>query len=332
MKILINFGAIPRKSLLEYTFSWVNKDIDLINSLSGYDVTIIKWKYTDFNNTNNFKVVDVDNILEYYDYTLHNKYDVYILEHSLFFSIKAKYPTSTLIGYQSYDGPENHAIDSGFYLLTDSKANCIFTNEVALLPDGSIHRIWNDRCNFIKRILNLKWYKTDTKVLSSIGWDDSIDLTDEKDLTELLDDIKVEQRGYNYGTVAYKKDSRIISTSRGKRDKLFVKNFSVLHGEYRTILGNKMSLNIPVIDLLFKKYPQYSVVLHGHRQLYNCYTIPHYFDGTSESEDIVKNLPTKYFYAFNVADHGYYAMFKDIKSAKTWVAMTVYEEVLLDIL
>jgi hypothetical protein len=330
MKILINYGAIPRKSLTEYTFSWVNRDIGLINYLSEYDVTIIKWKHTDFVNINNFNVIDVDNILEYYDYTLNNKYDAYILDYSLFFSIKAKYPTSTLIGYKSYDGPEEHALDSGFLTLTESKANCIFVNEIAVLPDGSIHRIWNERFNFIKRMLNLKWYKTNTTVLSSIGYSDIID--DEEDLKELLDAIKVEQRGYEYGTVAYKKDGWIISTSRGKRDKLFVKCLEVLHGEYKTILGNKMSLNMPVIDLLFKKYPQYTVLLHGHKQLYNCYTIPHYFDGTSESEDVVKYLPDKYFYAFNVAEHGYYAMFKDIKSAKTWVAMSVYESILLDIL
>ena len=64
------------------------------------------------------------------------------------------------------------------------------------------------------------------------------------------------------------------------------------------------------MDILFNKYPEYNIIIHGHKQLENYPTIPYLFDGTTECWQI-KLRPT-----FNVEGHGYYKMYKSLNDLK----------------
>ena len=374
-KILISCGPIPGKlDSVKYITNRFKGGLAFKTAeslASEFEVTIIKWKFTDYNGKLN--TINIDDIFQYYDYIINNKYDVYILagavanlipsdpwegkfpshnykvgdEIDIKFTIaprvideiKKKYPLSTLIGYKLFDGTEDELIQAGFETLKHSRSNCVFCNhpstakdkKIALLPDGTIHEMgWNEHITFIKRILNLEWYKTDQTILNSIDYKkwSFIDKNLESDLNFLLDNIKIKRNNYYFGTVAYNDSGNIISTSRGKLGKLFLKSHNVLHKGYNTILGPKMTLNMPLLDLLFKKYPRYNVILHGHKQLENILTIPHYFDGTTETIDVVNSLPLKNLNTFNVDKHGYYAMFKTIEAAKYWLKRLNIVEIL----
>ena len=371
-KVLISCGPIPGRldsvkfitnrfkgGLAFKTAEELSKD---------FDVTIIKWKYTDY--TGKLNVINVDDIYQYFGYITNNEYDGYILaaavanlipsepwegkfpshnykvgeEFDIKFTIaprvidevKKKYPRCTLIGYKLYDGTDDEIIKAGWETMKHSKANCVFCNhpatakakKIALLPDGSEHELnWEEHINFIKRILNLKWYKTNQTVLKSVGYEDISKIEPEiiKQLNEFLDQVKIEKNGYYFGTVAIREgkcnSNSIITTTRGKEGNLFARNFDVIH-DYNDILGPKMTLNMPMIDLLFKKFPQHSVILHGHEKINQAMTIPHYFDGTTETSIIANKLPKTNAtnpFCFNVSKHGYYALFVDVEQAKDWL-------------
>ena len=308
----------------------------------------------------NINVVNINDVYDYYNYIASHQFDCYILaaavanlipsnpwegkfpshnfkEGDVFeikFTIapraidivKQKWPKSTLIGYKLFDGTEEELIKAGFETLNHSRANCVFANhpatakneKIVLLPDGSAHKMdWDQHINFIKRVINLQWYTTETYQMIPV--EGSL----VKNLQELLDRIKVHSNGYYYGTVAIKIGGNIISSTRGKRGSGWGKNMSVDH-ENRIMKGDKMTLNIPFLDLLYKKVPGYPVILHAHNLLEDCpgrsvVRIPHYFDGTSETVEAAEKYLTNDSRWVYVENHGYYAMFESLQEASIWL-------------
>ena len=329
---------------------------------SEYEITILKWKYTEYDNKLRLNVVNVDDIYQYYDYIVNNEFDVYILAAAVanlipstpwegkfpshnykvgdIFNIeftiaprsidevKKRYPKSTLIGYKLYDGDEETLINAGYETLVHSKANCIFCNhpstakneKIALLPDGSVHKMdWNEHIQFIRRILQLRWYSIEVKEMEAV--DEQLNLK----LKKLLDVIKVKKGDYEFGTVATYINNQLVTTSRGKKGNLFVKAENVNNDDLK-IVGQKMTLNAPILNYILSRREGY-IVLHGHRQLKgDVKTIPYYFDGTdelvwavydlfSDYDDFVTDIPE----FFNVDKHGYYATFPNYEMAEKFI-------------
>lgn len=324
--------------------------------LIGYQITIIKWEHTELTDpikySSSISVINVKDSFEYFHYIAENEYDAYILlahttvthpdkgvsisDHSLTFDahfipvpraediVKKNWPKSTLILGKTIEGPiDQSVINSGFTELfkTHSTAYIIDSgvkkSKTILLPDTSIHELsWVDHINMISRILRLQRYST--KVYSMTKVDEPI----VKEMNFLLDRIKTPQYGHVFGTVAYKFGGTIISTTRGKRGNVWGKNMSVDH-ENLSLSGDQMTPNIPMIDLLFKTVPGHAVILHGHKMLASSKeqpvkTIPYYFDGTSETQDAVKDL-SKEDRFINVRGHGYYALFETFSQAQDWL-------------
>lgn len=375
-KILISCGPIPGKlDSVKYITNRFKgglafKTAETIASFQHqkereYDVTIIKWRYTDYNNIFKLNIIEVDDIYQYYDYIINNEYDAYILaaavanlipsnpwegkfpshnykvgdKFNIEFTIapraidevKKRYPKSTLIGYKLFDGDEESLINAGWETLLHSKANCVFCNhpstakneKIALLPDGSVHKMdWNEHIQFIRRILQLRWYSTEVKEMEPVDEELS------SKLKRLLDVVKVKKGNYDFGTIATYINNQLITTSRGKKGDLFVRGESVNNDELK-IIGQKMTLNAPILNYLISNREGY-IVLHGHRQLKGIKTIPYYFDGTDElvwavydlfsgQDDFYDDFSSDIPELFNVDKHGYYAIFKDYEMAEQFI-------------
>jgi hypothetical protein len=371
-KILISCGPIPGKlDSVKYITNRFKgglafKTAETLASFqlqgeSEYDITIIKWRYTEYDNKMRLNVVNIDDIYQYYDYVVNNEFDVYILaaavanlipsnpwegkfpshnykvgeKFNIEFTIapraidevKKRYPKCTLIGYKLFDGNEQALIDAGYETLVHSKANCVFCNhpstakseKIALLPDGSIHKMdWNEHIQFIRRILQLRWFSTEVKEL------DPVDEKTSSKLKKLLDIVKVKKGDYEFGTVATFIDNQLITTSRGKKGNLFVRNESINNDELK-IVGQKMTLNAPILNYLIGNREGH-IVIHGHRKLNGVKTIPYYFDGTdelvwavydlfSDYDDFTTEIPE----LFNVDTHGYYATFPNYEAAELFI-------------
>lgn len=133
---------------------------------TGFDVTIVKWKYTDLpNNLSNVNVVEVLDVFEYYNWFCNNaeNYDAFIMagavanltpsnpyetkfpshnykvgeRFNIEFEIapraidiiKEKNPRATLIGYKLFDAKtDQELIEIATTTLNESKANIIFAN------------------------------------------------------------------------------------------------------------------------------------------------------------------------------------------------------------
>lgn len=369
-RLLISCGPIPgRLDSVKYITNRFKGGLafrtaeDLALSNDEYEITILKWRHTEYENYMDFNVINVDDVYQYYDYIRFNHYDAYILAAAVanlvpsdpfegkfpshnykvgdkinieftiapraIDEVKKKFPKSTLIGYKLFDGDEESLIDAGTKTLIESKANCIFCNtpihakskKIALLPDGSKHELdWKEHIEFIRRILQLKWYSTEVVDMEPVEQE----ITNK--LSKLLDIVKVKNKynDYYFGTVATFSNGSLITTSRGKKGPLFVRAEEISNDEY-TIKGQKLTLNAPILNYLLSNRENY-VVLHGHKQLKNVKTIPYYFDGTDEIiwaiydlfhdyEDDSMEIPE----LFNVDKHGYYAIFSSYEEAEKWL-------------
>ena len=358
-KIVISAGPIPGKlDSVKYLTNRFKGGLAFETAkklfLKGFDVTIVKWKYTEFEPTwGNIKIVNIEDVNEYMEYMTTHEFDAYILagavanlipvnpwegkfpshkykvgeEFDIKFTIapriideiKKKYPRSTLIGYKLFDGSEEELIEAGWETLINSKSNCVFCNhpktakteKIALLPDGSIHRMnFEEHINFIERIINLDWYKTEIVPtpdfelsLMELGYAIS-------EINKIVDKISVTKEPYKFGTVAIKMSFGILTTTRGKRDSGNCIVVNVDHQKKIVYSTKKATLNVPFMDLLFKLNPEYYVIVHGHKKLENCATIPYIFDGTSECWNSTLGI------TINVDGHGYYKMYKTLKDAQ----------------
>ena len=348
-KIIISAGPIPgRLDSIKYITNRFKgglafKTAELLSK--DFDVTIIKWKYCDYEGE--LKTIDIEDVDEYMNYMTTNKYDAYILagavanlvpidpwvgkfpshnykvgeEFNIKFTIapriideiKKNFPHSTLIGYKLFDGTENELIDAGWETLINSKSNAIFCNhpktakskKVMILPDGSIHKMnFDEHIKKIIEIINIEWYTTKAFDIKDL----SVYETEIKKLSKLLEKIKIKKEPYEFGTVAYKLNDGILTTTRGKKENGFCKIFHVNHAINRIYSTNKATLNAPFLELLFFDLDG-NIILHGHKQLKNVETLPYIFDGTKQYFNIITYIVDKKLTTFNIKNHGYYKIF-----------------------
>ena len=322
-----------------------------------FDVTIVKWKYTNYKGK--LKIVNIEDVNEYMDYMTTHEFDAYILagavanlipvnpwkgkfpSHNykagekfdikftiaprIIDEIKKKYPRSTLIGYKLFDGSEEELIEAGWETLINSKSNVIFCNtpktakteKIMILPDSSIHKL-----NFDEHI---NWIK----MLLNLEWysTNAFNFKGELDkykneinkLSKLLEKIKVKREPYEFGTVAWKtKEGNMITTTRGKREDGFCKIFHINHVINKIFATHKATLNAPFLDLLFFDFRDKNIILHGHKQLENIETLPYIFDGTKQYFNIINYIVDKKLTEFNIKNHGYYKLFSSFEEAEKW--------------
>jgi len=242
--------------------------------------------------------------------------------------IKEFHPRSTLIGYKLFDGTDEELVDAGWETLCGSRSNVVFCNrpstaaqeKITLLPDGTqIPMSFDEHIEFIKRVINLKWYSTE---ISDLGLGFVPDITNNLNcMHRNLKKIQTEKPPYMFGTIAMRIDDGFITTTRGKRGKRFAKVHSVNHTTGTIVASQKATMNAPFIHRILEAYPDYKWVLHGHRQIdHPMGTYPYCFSGTTEETELLESMPLNFGEVFNIQGHGYYAFFKTQEEMENWVA------------
>jgi len=365
-KIIISAGPIPGKlDSVKYLTNRFKgglafKTAELLSH--EFDVTIIKWKYTDYKGGIT-QIVNIEDVDEYMTYMTTHEYDHYILagavanlipvnpwmgkfpshnykvgeEFDIKFTIapriideiKKKYPRSTLIGYKLFDGSEEELIDAGWETLVNSKANAVFCNTPKTAKTEKIMILPDGsihKMTFDEHIEKMKEIFNlmwySTNVFNFEGKLEPYKNEIEQ-LSKLLEKIKVKREPYEFGTVAYKlKEGCMITTTRGKREGGFCKIFHINHSIKKIFATNKATLNAPFLELLFDEFPDKKIILHGHNQLENVETLPYMFDGTNQYFNIINHIGDNKLTEFSVQNHGYYKLFSSFEDAENWIDET----------
>lgn len=351
-KVLISCGGIPSKfDSVKYMINCFKGGLALKAAhllAEKYDVEIVKWHGTDL--TTDLPVHNIDDVITYFNFVRDFKADAYVLSGAvanlmlidpyegkfpshrfkegcllkfdftisprIIDRVKEWHPRSTLIGYKLFDGTDEELMEAGREVLVGSRSNVVFANhrksakseKIALMADGTHIRMgFDEHVDFISRVIDLEWYSTD-----------QISLPPESPPSEFsvfLDKISVKSHGYSYGTVACRQGDGFVTTTRGKKGGGICYVDHVDHGGRIVYATDKATLNAPVLDILFEKFPWAQWILHGHRQLVGAPTYPYAFSGTVEESKVAREAIRM----FNVANHGYYACFQSTDEARRWL-------------
>lgn len=166
-KVLISVGPIPAKlDSVKFITNRFKGGLALktANRLAdkGNDVTIIAWRFSDYDLQTTLPVICVDDVIDYYKKVLEFEADAYILAAAVanlmpsnpyegkfpshnyevgekfnvefeiaprvIDEIKKQHPRAALIGYKLYDGTDEQLIAAAKTTLFESKANVVFAN------------------------------------------------------------------------------------------------------------------------------------------------------------------------------------------------------------
>lgn len=240
-------------------------------------------------------------------------------------AIKKKNPRSTLIGYKLFDGTEEELIVAGTKTLRDSLANVVFCNhpatakseKIALTPDGTnIRMSFQEHIHFIRRVIDLQWYRTEI-VDSRLGPVPNNEKLFEswQGLFDFVATSAFTNGEMSFGTFAARDawPTAFITTTRGKRGRGLCRVFSVDYEKKVVRASTKATMNAPLLARLFTRFQDASFILHAHKQIPELKTYPYTFPGTHEEDELRLEQ------AFNVKNHGYYAVFNDQESLLKWL-------------
>jgi len=241
--------------------------------------------------------------------------------------VKKHHPRSTLIGYKLFDGSDEELVKAGWETLCGSRSNVVFCNhpktaakkKITLLPDGTeIPMDFDEHVHFIRRVINLEWYCTQTQsLIPNEDWPSGEEL---EWMQRVLAFIQVERPPYKFGTIARRCENGFITTTRGKREGPFCKVFSVDHDLRIVKASHKATMNAPTIERLFEEWPNHKWLLHQHEKLGPSYDAkPYCFPGTTEEVGLIDKMRGNETRIFQVEGHGYYALFETQEEVEGWL-------------
>lgn len=250
----------------------------------------------------------------------------FVISNRIICHVKEKFPRSTLIGYKLLDGSPEELIKAGWELLVETKSNTIFCNhpktakekKLCLLPDGSkIELSFYEHIDFISRVLDLLWYKT------QIVEEEKPELDKSEELFSILNKTTENFYPYMFGCIAYKVGGGFYTTIRGKKEskKEFAYIHRVNHDNRIVYASRKASLNAPLLDLIFS-ITDSKVIVHSHKKL-DAPDLDYVFSGTSEEDNLkdkISEIHKEGINLFNIKYHGYYAWFNNLKEAEDFVS------------
>jgi len=305
----------------------------LQESFPSDKVTIVKWSGTKIPFDFTGDIVDINDVFDYYRWFENNAklHDVFILagavanltpsnpfegkfpshnykvgqKFNIEFEIaprsidiiKKLNPRSTLIGYKLFDAKtDEELINIGKGLLHESKANIVFANtpkgakdeKFALTQDGGVAKLsFDQHLDMIAQIINAEFFKSVT---------DDREIPDY--LTNYVDMVNIFERTFEqYGTVAFKTDKGIITTSRGHIGEPVIV-YDVDFDKKIIYSNKKATLNSPTLFNMLKD-SEFDYVIHRHAFDPELPTIPFEFPGTIQETEAVGKR------SVNITNHGY---------------------------
>ena len=166
---------------------------------------------------------------------------------------------------------------------------------------------FDEHINFIRRVLNLKWYH------SIVDNTSNIDIIKYNEAKSLLKILKKNVFTNKFGTLAIRSNTGFITTTRGKRDNELCQVYSVDPINRNLVVSSKASMNAPFLWKIFNTHLNCKYILHAHKQINNYSTHEYVFPGTLEEDSVLIHN------AFNIKHHGYYALFNSIKELYGWI-------------
>lgn len=314
----------------------------LQNTFTSDKITIIKWSGTKIPFEFTGDVVDIGDVFEYYNWfeknaTLH---DVFILagavanltpsnpfkgkfpshnykvgeKFNIEFEIaprsidiiKRLNPRSTLIGYKLFDASsDEELIEIGRGLLKESKANIVFANtpknakdeKFALTQDGAAIKLnFEEHLDMMAKVISSNFFKT---------------VTDDREIPDYLrhyvDLVNIFERTFDeFGTVAFKTDKGIVTTSRGHTGEPVIV-YNVDYNKKIVYSNKKSTLNSPTLFNMLRD-SDYDYIIHRHDIDPSIPTIPFQFPGTIQEVEAVGTE------SVNISNHGYLILkkFKEV--------------------
>lgn len=357
--ILITAGPIPsRLDSVKFITNRFKGGLSL--KLANYlvekqcKVTVMCWKFSGIKETENYDVIYVDDVIDYYNKVLDFKADMYILSAAVanlmpsnpyegkfpshkykvgekfdvqfeiaprvIDDIKKKYPRSSLIGYKLYDGTREELIQAAKKTLFESKANLVFANTP---NDAKINKIVLTQdgalydCSFEEHC-ELIYKLFNEEFYKTIPIEDITPLRENEKFV-LTNYPKHYEDGRVYGSYAVRRENGFLTTTRGKfggkEEVSFVSH--VNHDKKIVYSTTKATLNAPLLHKVLELNPNINYLIHSH-------------------EMIGKNIHNEYEFPGSVGDlkfatkmndgdivlltkHGYLAAFETLESFKKFL-------------
>lgn len=334
MRVLISAGSIPaRLDSVKYVGNRFRGGLALKTAHGLYrrgieNITIVKWRHNTLQIDSRFNVVNVDDVLDYYNVVVDpdNRYDAYILACAVAnlmpetpwegkfpshdykegdsFDIKFKIspriidhiaeaaPRTTLIGYKLFDGSEGVLVRAAKEVQRGSRANVIFANAPQWAKERKLVVMPDGSvipCTFDEHI---DWI---ARMLRLEWFQTKVHRTRVPALTPeeatLVETYPRTQDGdRTFGTFAFRKGKGFITTTRGKRNRghCYVTNVDF---ENRVVsASSKATLNAPALAHIFANHPECNVILHDHKRWPGFQTVPYTCPGTTEDLPDVRRL------------------------------------------
>ena len=229
--------------------------------------------------------------------------------------VKKVNPNVHLFAFKLLAGvPHEELVRAAYEIVLESKATAVFANQVqdlttkyAITKERGEHKMHKDEIiDFIWDCIHDQYYKTE------IIDHDHITLPLDEDMNKfnLLKEIWKKRftytpEGYVFGTIAVKRANSMITTGRGKKE-LNSQGY-VINIDHENLIvpsyKNKVTLNAPLLDNIFKNNPEAYYIIHLHEFNKDIPTYDYAPPGTVR--DSIRNIKG----SFNISGHGCFLVF-----------------------
>ena len=230
--------------------------------------------------------------------------------------VKEVNPKCLLFGFKLLSGVDHdELIRAAYGVLLESKAVTIFANDsknlstvYAVTKDRGVHTMnRSEIANWIIERMEEKYYSTEINE-SDLSIEEEKEMEESKEkfcnlLLKYKDNFIKTDEGYIFGAGAISlKNKKFITTVRGKKEiekMAFVKKVDHENRKIYCLTDEKASLNAPLFDYIFTRYPIVKSILHFHHQRDDLITQKYATPGTDK--DSKRNLVHP---SFNIEGHG----------------------------
>jgi hypothetical protein len=266
-------------------------------------------------------------------YKVREKFDIqFEIAPRIIDQIKKTHPRSGLVGYKLFDGTEEQLIEAGWETLKESKANIVFANhpawakekKIMLTQDGSVIPMsFDEHVLMIHKLTLAQYYKTEI-ILDPRNINEELQATQlyPSEVLSVILEVYPKYKVHNsiFGCFALRALGGFVTTTRGKEGTGFTYVEKVDHVDKIVFAQKKATLNAPTLSILFSRFEDFNIIIHGHQQIKDAKTFDYEFPGTYQEIESLYWVRRFGENVFNIKHHGYIAGFKTLESCLKWLS------------